>query len=101
MHKWTSGKLIIRISAKNISILSEQLERATSLWPQEFNRKPRGLHELKMWKATESRQFLLYLGPTVLIPWLSKKMYKHFLLLHASIFILSQNNILQEDLVQA
>lgn len=89
------------MSATNISMISKQLERAASLWPHEFNRKPRSLHELNMWKATEYRQFLLYLGPVVLIPWLPIKIYKHFLLLHASIFILSQDVISSAALVQA
>lgn len=101
LHIWTGGKLTTRMSAQNICILNKQLEKAASSWPKEFNRKPRGLHELNMWKATEYRQFLLYLGPTLLTPWLPKKIYKHFLLLHASIFILSRDNISEEDLVQA
>lgn len=68
LHIWVGGKLTARMSAQNICIFNKQLEKATSLaWPKEFNRKPRGLHELNMWKATEYRQFLLYLGPTLLI----------------------------------
>lgn len=68
LHIWTGGKLTTRMSAQNICILNKQLEKAASSWPKEFNRKPRGLHELNMWKATEYRQFLLYLGPTLLTP---------------------------------
>ncbi|XP_011868416.1 PREDICTED: uncharacterized protein LOC105562288 [Vollenhovia emeryi] len=101
LHIWTGGKLKTRMSATNISIMSKQLEKAARLWPHEFNRKPRSLHELNMWKATEYRQFLLYLGPVVLVPWLPTKMYKHFLLLHASIFILSQDIISPAALIQA
>lgn len=99
LHKWTSGKLRTRISTTNINIISEQLEKVASLWPHDFNRKPRSLHELNMWKATEYRQFLLYLDPVVLTPWLPIKIFKHFLLFHASIFILSQDVISPAALV--
>ena len=56
--------------------------------PPEFARQPRGLLEVKRWKATEFRQFLLYSGPIVLKGVLSKSYYQHFLSLSASITIL-------------
>ena len=34
--------------------------------PSEFARQPSGLDELKIWKATELRTFLLHVGPIVL-----------------------------------
>lgn len=101
LHIWTSGKSRTRISCKDINTINERLNRAAHLWPQDFNRKPRGLGELHMWKATEFKQFLLYLGPIVLASRLPTDIYKHFLLLHVSMFILSRENISQTDLVQA
>lgn len=54
----------------------------------EFARKPRPIEEIKRWKATELRQFLLYTGPIVLKNALPKNYYDHFLRLHLSITIL-------------
>ena len=56
--------------------------------PSEFERQPRDLLEVKRWKATEFRQFLLYSGPIVLKGVLSKSYYQHFLSLSTSITIL-------------
>jgi hypothetical protein len=55
---------------------------------KEFNRKCRSLKELKHWKATELRTFILCVGPAALKGILSDKHFKHFMLLHCSIFIL-------------
>ena len=58
---------------------------------KEFNRKPRSITEIKRWKATEFRQFLLYTGPIVLKLVLEeeyKSMYEHFLSLSIGISIL-------------
>ena len=52
--------------------------------PSEFERQPRDLLEVKRWKATEFRQFLLYSGPIVL----KGVLYQHFLSLSTSITIL-------------
>lgn len=49
--------------------------------PREFQRQCRALQECDSWKATEARQFLLYLGPVVLMDSLDARMYEHFKLL--------------------
>ncbi|KAB0804630.1 hypothetical protein PPYR_01600 [Photinus pyralis] len=50
-----------------------------------FSRKPRSLHFVDKWKATEFRQFLLYTGPFALKGELPNDQYKHFLLFHVAI----------------
>ena len=68
--------------------MSKILKSFRPFTPFEFARKPRGLRELKRWKATEFRQFLLYSGPVALKKILPEILYRHFLLFHVAIKIL-------------
>jgi len=61
--------------------------------PMDFARKPRGLSERLRWKATESRQFLLYTGPVVLQNVLLASVYNNFMLLSVAIFILASPSL--------
>ena len=54
------GPRICRISAAQISLISQKLVAFNGVLPSDFARQPRGLHEVKRWKATEFRQFVLY-----------------------------------------
>ena len=56
--------------------------------PKEFARRPGSLQFLKMWNATEYRQFLLYTGPIVLKNVLKEECYVHFLCLSVGVSIL-------------
>lgn len=86
---WLNGKPGIKLSARQISQISDLIIGYTPNVPVEFNRKPRVLIEYKRWKATEFRQFLLYTGPLVLKSILPRDKYIHFLSLHVAIRILS------------
>lgn len=55
--------------------------------PAEFHRVVRGLDCLAMWKGTEFRTFLHYLGIVVLKDHLTNEAYGHFLLLYCSVTI--------------
>ena len=85
---WKEGPLPYRLSAGLIDVISQFHQRLQPCMPSEFNRKPRGLDELKMWKATELRTFLLYTGPVVLKFVLDNEKYEHFLSLSIAIRIL-------------
>jgi hypothetical protein len=85
---WTRGPLNCRLSARHILVISNQLESFKSFFPSNFSRKPRSLTDLKMWKATEFRQFLLYCGPIALKSILSTKYYNNFLSLSVAMTIL-------------
>ena len=61
--------------------------------PSEFARKPRPLSELKRWKATELRQFLMFTGPVVLKDILPSRTFEHFMLLHVALKILSTDEL--------
>ena len=82
----TKGPKICRLSNQQIQQISNNL--LSLKLPSNFNRQPRSIKDLCYWKATEYRSFLLYLGPIVLKGILSEASFKHFLALHVGMFIL-------------
>lgn len=88
---WIEGPIPHRLSQKQINLISNKLLQFRNRVPSHFSRKPRSLSEVKHWKATEFRNFLLYLGPMCLKGVLSTEKYHHFLLLHTSIYVLASN----------
>jgi len=87
LRAWVKGPMPYKISNKSITQISSLLCELSHSCPKEFNRRPRSLKELDMWKATEFRTFLLFTGPLVLKD-LPPKLYKHFMLLSVAITIL-------------
>ncbi|XP_043473225.1 uncharacterized protein LOC122505576 [Leptopilina heterotoma] len=90
---WLEGNLNFRLRSRLRNALSDRMELLKNEVPCEFQRKPRSTKKYKKWKATEFRFFLLYCGPIILKKILSKRLYKHFLLLHCACRILSMDNI--------
>ena len=76
----------ISLAPEDLSTLSERLEGLKM--PREFARQPRSLKDLRRFKATEFRQFLLYTGPVFLKDLLETFEYKHFLYLMVGISVL-------------
>lgn len=68
--------------------VSRRLRKLSVYIPDDFNRKIRDLNYLRQWKATEFRQFLLYVGPVVMKGILSDSKFEHFVLFHVSVYIL-------------
>ncbi|GBM62034.1 hypothetical protein AVEN_103341-1, partial [Araneus ventricosus] len=100
MYLWISGPVPTRLPSKIISEISSELVAMKNSTPSEFNRKPRSLTEIKRWKATEFRQFLLYTGPVILKQVFKKdyeSLYNHFLSLCISISILLSPNFCTND----
>ena len=85
---WVSGPLKTRLSSNIVGNISEALISLAPRLSKNFCRKPRSLTEVKMWKATEFCQFLLYTGPIVLFKKLSLEMYQNFMMLSTSIRLL-------------
>lgn len=90
IHLWLSGPLPTRIGSQNKDRISAKLVELAKYMPSEFSRKPRSLSDLDRFKATEFRAFLLYLGPVVLLKNLDENIYKNFLLLSVSTYLLSK-----------
>nr|XP_042902110.1 uncharacterized protein LOC107449218 [Parasteatoda tepidariorum] len=78
-----------KLRARDRIRLDDMITSSKSLWPSDFAREPRSLNELDYWKATELRQFLLYLGPVLLKDILPIEYYSHFMLLFIAISIMS------------
>jgi hypothetical protein len=93
---WIKGPLQTRLPSKSVADISEMMVKLRSYIPCEFARKPRSLHEIDRFKATEFRLFLLYIGPVVLKGNVSDAIYKHFLLLHVAISCLVSNKFHQK-----
>ena len=68
-----------------INMLQAGVTNYAMKMPHKFQRQCRAIQECDSWKATEARQFLLYLGPVVLKDVLDEKMYDHFKLLSIAI----------------
>ena len=85
---WREGPKPLRLSAGHLNLISAYLSALKPFFPSEFNRKPRGLDELKFWKATEFRTFLLYCGPVILRYILPHDKYVNFLCLSMAVRIL-------------
>jgi len=68
-----------------INALQSAVVNNAARMPHEFQRRCRAIQECDSWKATEARQFLLYLGPVILKDVLDEQMYEHFKLLSTAI----------------
>ncbi|CAH8436848.1 unnamed protein product [Dicrocoelium dendriticum] len=78
----------IRLPSKSIDIINERLRICSANLTCEFPRKCRTFEDVERWKATEFRQFLLYLGPVVLRGVLPEDLYNNFVMLSVAAYIL-------------
>ena len=78
----------VKISAGQVETISSKLVDLKSCIPNTFARKPRSLADVDRWKATEFRQFLLYIGKIVLNGILRQEQFEHFLCLSVASCIL-------------
>ena len=85
-----------RLSPLKLARLNSKMEIIGLHCPRELARKCRSLGYLALFKATEYRNFLLYVGPVVLQNVLDKDSYDHFITLHVAIKILSTDSLCYE-----
>lgn len=93
---WRDGNRRYRICGQKLIKFEENISLIRQTWPSEFNRKPRTLKDLERWKATELRQFLLYVGPVILEKILPPHLYSHFMILKFAMTILLSDTLNKE-----
>ncbi|XP_019888297.1 uncharacterized protein LOC105283118 isoform X2 [Ooceraea biroi] len=86
---WCKWNGMWKLNRMTITAISRTLECISIYCPQDLTRKPRSLEELKFFKGTEFRRLCLYDGILVFKDFVNENIYKHFLLLHSAIYILS------------
>lgn len=79
---WLSGELRVRMSSNTVAVLNNLLEIISKTQSRCFARPSRSLNDLKFWKSSEFRTFLLYTGPVILKNVLPPDLYNNFLFLH-------------------
>lgn len=101
LNYYIEGRPPHKLSQQMIRSLNSKISIIKLYQPSDFARKCRTFNELKRWKATEYRSFLLYYGVVVLQDALKKEQYEHFLLLHCSVYILSNDKLISKYLQSA
>lgn len=94
-------KNLFKLKKTEISDISQSFVDLGKYVPLEFVRKPRPFSELRRYKATELRFFLLYAGIVLLKDILSDEKYYHFLLLSCGIRILSDESLYHQNNITA
>lgn len=93
LYLWLFGDKQFCLENRKCQSISSNLEDILKVnVPCEFARKPRSLTYVKLWKATEYRELLLYTGFIAFKNFLCSDIYDHFVTLHVAIRILCSNN---------
>ena len=91
LNGWVYGNYNFKtkFSGRDIEYLSEMLISCNIRRPTELHRAIRPLKNLKFWKGSEYRTFLLYLGPVLLKDILAGPVYQNYIYLFCATTILS------------
>ncbi|XP_052129192.1 uncharacterized protein LOC127750764 [Frankliniella occidentalis] len=92
------GNLNIRLSPLQRHLFDTFMIEVARFLPCEFKRKSRSLTLMSRYKAVEWRLLLLYLGIIIFSRILHPQLYRCFLLLHASCFIMSNDVLIHNFL---
>ena len=86
---WLVSSSVHKLPQNSQNGISECLVSLKKYITYDFARKPRALKFLKLFKATEFRQLLLYTGVIILRNFVNDNVYVNFLTLHVATTILS------------
>lgn len=91
LQGWIDGSLgfCAKLQFSYIQEMSDLLEECNNYKPTEIHRTIRRLNYIKLWKGSEYRTFLLYLGPVILKKFVDQDIYQHFLILMCAVRIVS------------
>ncbi|KYN05195.1 hypothetical protein ALC62_03913 [Cyphomyrmex costatus] len=89
----TGGEEFFTSAGCSRPLINEEILFLKNSVPADFSRLPRSLEDIEYFKATELRQFLLYVGPIVLRNMRNKNMYTHFMTLSCAIRILCSHTL--------
>jgi len=90
---WTVGDKKSKLSCSQKAQVNVRISQFRLCVSKEFSRKPRSLHELAHWKATEFRTFLLYAGYFVLHGIINDDLLQHFMCLSVGMAILVSESL--------
>lgn len=76
-----------------IGLISDVFVFLRPYCPNDFNRKPQSLKYFKSFKCTELRRIVLYDGILAFKDFVDDNIYRHFLLLHCSSYIMSSKTL--------
>jgi len=86
---WMNKTKVMKLTEQNkFSLDSNHIAMRCHI-PKEFCRKPRTLRDLPRYKASESRQIILYTGIVLFKNILHRDLYEHYLLLHGAYRLIS------------
>lgn len=85
---WVRGDRKVRMSAGQISNVTQRLLSLRKVIPSCFARKPRNLEDVDRWKATKLQQFAVYTGKIVLKGILADQLYDHFMVFSVALGLL-------------
>lgn len=94
---WVKGPRTVQLSQQMLNQISGALLNLQNSVPNDFVRRPRSLKDVKLWKATEFRQFILYTGPVVLKGIIREDMYINFITLHIAVTIIASPVLSKDD----
>ncbi|XP_050315872.1 uncharacterized protein LOC126750340 [Anthonomus grandis grandis] len=97
LNGWVYGNYNFKtkFSGRDIEYLSEMLISCNIRRPTELHRAIRPLKNLKFWKGSEYRTFLLYLGPVLLKDILAGPVYQNYIYLFCATTSLSYSAYLK------
>ncbi|KAJ8677946.1 hypothetical protein QAD02_013733 [Eretmocerus hayati] len=88
------GKRNYRLSNNHLRLVNDEIKELKAYVPFQFQRKGRSFVQIKRFKATEFKLLIKNTAPVLFRDVLAKEKYKHLLLLHCALWILSDEELI-------